>query len=627
MQHIQNTNYISYPHKHEIKYLTDLFDIQEFSGEKPPLVLYNYEEPLPTNKLCIYIHVCHVLGIHKILSFTDYKSNYNVIHIYSDKLCNDPTLVQNELLNILIRKADVIIYQTLNPSKNKHVYDFMNSNTKCIKIPLPYIHMNNWSFTFYDHTNYDIIINEIKKNIPIHAIIDNFNSGKYIKFQSRLEEQKKNNFNKIKTLCNHSSFDVSSLEKELNSDNSFFTPNHINTNILYLYADHISKYFNINDQLCNKKLCILQYNDIGEFCDPNNHYSNKWPHSIYDNSKNNEISIFNVLIYKIYDIYLRKQYTDSYKIWNEIEYSPKSWVDMQNNQIFYENKFRKVDLFLKTYKDDFKKTILLITSLNKYAVGFNDLIIVTDSDDNNDYNSIDNLNLNIVIHKEKVPEIEYNDHLKRGIGYIWQQIVKLYAFNYSDADAYIMLDSDYIFTEHFSINSYKNNIGKFTWHYRDWNIFKDSTDKCNEMKGDINDITQFCHTKWSLCTKYIFPKFDNVDTMVLPHFVITKSILESLHLYLKQEFNKTVYDLMFDSINIEYPSEFQIIGNFIRNTSNNDYELINCDQIIIPDSYILQCQCQSRIENFECFYKEFNTHLNNSTLQNFLCNHIIYRYE
>lgn len=90
-----------------------------------------------------------------------------------------------------------------------------------------------------------------------------------------------------------------------------------------------------------------------------------------------------------------------------------------------------VDIFIRSYAPDFPWLNYALRSVQKFATGFRDVVVVIpDTDD------LPNLTVEKVIKvKDVMP------------GYRQQQASKLYADTFSDADAFLYVDSDCVFTE------------------------------------------------------------------------------------------------------------------------------------------------------------------------------------
>lgn len=103
----------------------------------------------------------------------------------------------------------------------------------------------------------------------------------------------------------------------------------------------------------------------------------------------------------------------------------------------------KVDIFIRTYSGDLEWLKYCLRSINKFATGFNEVIICIPQ---NHKHLIDSWNLT----KERI--ITCKDYGAKD--YLGQQISKLFAWKESDADAILFMDSDCIFIKSVTPESY-----------------------------------------------------------------------------------------------------------------------------------------------------------------------------
>lgn len=93
----------------------------------------------------------------------------------------------------------------------------------------------------------------------------------------------------------------------------------------------------------------------------------------------------------------------------------------------------KTDIFIKTYKKDFPFLRYCLLSIQKFCTGFNEVVIVCPNKD------VD------LLKSYGFPDIRVVGIEEKGNGYMYQQVVKLKAFNYCNAEAILYVDSDCVF--------------------------------------------------------------------------------------------------------------------------------------------------------------------------------------
>jgi glycosyltransferase involved in cell wall biosynthesis len=93
----------------------------------------------------------------------------------------------------------------------------------------------------------------------------------------------------------------------------------------------------------------------------------------------------------------------------------------------------KVDIFFKSYRNDFKWLKYSLQSLTKFVTGYNEIIIVIPEGDRH-------------LLDFELPDRAFVHTIKEtGSGYLFQQYVKMIANNYCSADYIMYVDSDCIF--------------------------------------------------------------------------------------------------------------------------------------------------------------------------------------
>lgn len=216
------------------------------------------------------------------------------------------------------------------------------------------------------------------------------------------------------------------------------------------------------------------------------------------------------------------------------------------------------DIFIKTYDDDFFKLELLLHSINSYVSGYRKIILVAD-----ETTKLQKIKLNNIVDKFQI-DVEicyinvhnYNVHLNDKGGYIYQQIVKLEWFKYTDADRVIIVDSDCVFIDYCTIMDFFI-YEKKDWFYRDW---------------EHADIA----IKWKPITNKINMRDDTFETMMLLDFAFYKDDSVKFFEFIKSSFNVSSYnELFFERIDeFGVLSEFNIYGNWCMKNSDN-YIFVN----------------------------------------------------
>ena len=211
------------------------------------------------------------------------------------------------------------------------------------------------------------------------------------------------------------------------------------------------------------------------------------------------------------------------------------------------------DIFIKTYYKDFIWLEYCLKSILKFARGFRNVVIVSDYNPNNE---IPKELLNIIpcnVFYTPLPK-KFPQLVEHGLGYLWQQYIKLTWYNYSDADEVLVLDSDEMLSKITTPNDFKTN-DKYHWFFRSW----------NEAGNGI------C---WKKSTDFILKRDTPYDAMCLTGFILQRetTIAFKNHVLTIHDVND-LWDL-FVKYNMSTASEFNLFGNFIYLYGRIEYEII-----------------------------------------------------
>ena len=210
-----------------------------------------------------------------------------------------------------------------------------------------------------------------------------------------------------------------------------------------------------------------------------------------------------------------------------------------------------IDIFIKTYHKDFIWLEYLLKSIKKFASGFRKIVIVSDDDGNKlPEHFMDIINFTIIY--TKIPKIDRS--IPHGVGYIWQQCVKLSWHKYTDADAIVIFDSDEMLTVPTTPDSFKTN-GKFNWYFREWK----------------NAEYAICHKK----SVDIFIKMNTTyESMCISGFYFTLDATRAFEKYLNEIYGTSDIMSIINITRLISFSEFNVFGNFIHSIQHPDYNYL-----------------------------------------------------
>ncbi len=202
-----------------------------------------------------------------------------------------------------------------------------------------------------------------------------------------------------------------------------------------------------------------------------------------------------------------------------------------------------IDIFIRTYYKDFDILFYCLYSIKKYCKNYRDIIICIKEKDYNLFSKrFDLEGLKII------KEHNYDNK----IDYVGQQISKLYADIWSDAEYFYYVDSDCIFYKEVDIiESYFNDRKPIIWK----DYWKDSG-------------PAIC---WQPCLKYLDLNTEFEFMRRLPQ-VYPSKCLKDIRRYIEEKTGKDFINgciFIFEKYKF---SEFNIMGSFIYNF---DPEIVN----------------------------------------------------
>lgn len=226
------------------------------------------------------------------------------------------------------------------------------------------------------------------------------------------------------------------------------------------------------------------------------------------------------------------------------------------------------DLFIKSYRKDFPWLIYCLRSIAKFSSGFRDIIIVVPEEDRKE---IDTWGLTM----EKVfSEVEY------GRGYLLQQVRKLTADKYTDADVIVFIDSDCLLSKPFSPPDLYSN-GKITMLMTPY----------TEMPPDF---------PWQKPTEKALGFPCPYETMRRHPFVYPSRIIKACRDHIENLHQTDIEDYIMSQ---EAFSEFNAVGSFCWEKHRESFDWIDTTKANELPPLMLK-QYWSHDPNFETLKKE-----------------------
>jgi len=210
-------------------------------------------------------------------------------------------------------------------------------------------------------------------------------------------------------------------------------------------------------------------------------------------------------------------------------------------------------IFIKTFPKDHVWLKYLLPSIEKYADGFKDVIIVSDAGTEipPEYlSSIKKIPVRTHYIPVPTPTTEY-PKIVMGVGYLWQQYIKLNWFKLCDSDSVMVLDSDEMLCNPLTPDQLKHD-GKWIWTYRSWKEAEDA----------------IC---WKQPTDHILGKNTHYEAMCVTGFVLTRTATIKLLNHICQTHSISNLWELVTKKQMHNFSEYNAYGSFILMINHPDY--------------------------------------------------------
>ena len=226
------------------------------------------------------------------------------------------------------------------------------------------------------------------------------------------------------------------------------------------------------------------------------------------------------------------------------------------------------DIFIKTYHKDFLWLEYCLKSIAKFTSGFRNLILISDEDGNLIPDFMLNIVPNTIVTYVKVPNA-YSREIDHGVGYMWQQYIKLTWYKYTDAENVLLLDSDSMLTKPTTPSSFQIN-NKFYWIYRKW-----------EDAGSA--------IIWKDITKNILKIEPSYEAMCVDGFIMQKeTTIAFKNMFCSMYHTNDIWDAFIKN-KFKSFSEFNAFGTFIDKYDRTEYsKLYTADPLVVHNYSIIK---------------------------------------
>ena len=207
--------------------------------------------------------------------------------------------------------------------------------------------------------------------------------------------------------------------------------------------------------------------------------------------------------------------------------------------VFGENDV-KVDIFIKSYYEDFKWLAYCVQSIEKFVKNVNKVIIVIPTKDAKRF------------HIQLSPKFELHKKVESGRGYLFQQYVKLTAHHYSNADYIMFVDSDCIFLRETDLLELVKG-GKSTMLMTKYSEILRNNDQCYV---------------WKAPTEKVFNTEVEYEFMRTSFLIYKKSTLQNFEKWFP-------YDLKEYILSQVHFSEYNVLGAFAYFFERDQYNFVD----------------------------------------------------
>lgn len=210
-----------------------------------------------------------------------------------------------------------------------------------------------------------------------------------------------------------------------------------------------------------------------------------------------------------------------------------------------------VDIFIRTYSKDLPWLAYALKSIHKYVTGYRNIIIAIPEKERH---LLNHLTAETVIGVKDLED-----------GYLGQQLTKMQAWRYTDADAVVFWDSDVVATRPIDIRTEYFNDGKPI-------VYK-------TRYSSINANGQAC--PWQPITAKavgFVPEWEYMRRMPLVYLTRTLALCED---YMDRKHSRTLASYLHAQPHRAF-SEFNVLGAYAEENAADRYHFIDTESIDMP---------------------------------------------
>jgi hypothetical protein len=213
-------------------------------------------------------------------------------------------------------------------------------------------------------------------------------------------------------------------------------------------------------------------------------------------------------------------------------------------------------IFIKSCQRDLPWLDYCLQSIEKFATGFSEVVIVLPQ-----VCAIPQLH----IHNARIVRVDENPQFCNG--YLYQQVCKMHSDTFTDADFILHMDSDTLFTESVTPDSFKSD-GKAAW-----------------LQTPMEHVSNDARKAWTPCMRDFFGVSPEFEFMRRQGQMIPRDAYPLLREYCMARHRVLLRDYIMSRQSF---SEFNVMGMFLYLEHRNLIAFHNTDTEGVPKSVVQQ---------------------------------------
>lgn len=232
------------------------------------------------------------------------------------------------------------------------------------------------------------------------------------------------------------------------------------------------------------------------------------------------------------------------------------------------------DILIKSYPPDYERLNYCLRSIGKFGSGFRNVVLVHPANEPPD--------LSLPVFRDM--PIVLKPVVENGDGYLFQQVVKASAHEWTDADYILHIDSDTIVTTKISPETFIED-GKIPWLITP---YKDLQRGLDELKRGNPALSHWqCATVWQRCTEQFLGPPVEFEFMRRFPMMIPRQLHLAISKFCETTHGMRLTDYILNQPN-SYFSEFNALGGLAYHKFHDDFLWVDTTKIDLPPLVAIQ---------------------------------------